>query len=565
MAAPLKSLKLLAKSFIKPLVQLAPAVQATKNALVAARPQFIQKKVDRAIENKQAKQAANPQMPIPEGPIEHPVLAPDGKIYAITEDRLGEAVDQGGQIMDETDARRVISGEKSIGEVLGNQITEAKDSAGSWIGQKKDEFNAKSPIDKYTSVLSLPVDAAKGLLGMGAKALGGAAVSAGQTLSEAPDVLKTAYGTAKQIAQGGRWNDAYTGDQEASSRLQDTVQNQKLAVQNVAKALPLPGPQLAAGIQRSADQAADQGWSTKEALTRGVASGGLNALLSKPLIPGGKAILNKTKEIGQGGLNKISEMLQPQANNFEKKLAMSEDRFTSGNNNKFFGKKEATIAPSRDVLEAARTVNTEIKGAYKMKPEQLKKAAENKVNSLSKQLRPELDKVPITDEMKERMFDKYQKVKEALVSDVNFMHKASGKDILKTFEEKFLQPALERKNLGEFWDDRINLDNNKTIASKSIKNASELSEQYLKDQQEAWYALRNIFNDVIKDSDNVIGKASVRGKFKTLRDLMTARDNLINKAPDEFKKRSGPLSLRNIGITAATGVIGNTFLNNFRE
>ena len=366
-------------------------------------------------------------------------------------------------------------------------------------------------------------------------------------------------------------NRSFKTEHAASKNLQNVAQGQKQAIQGVSSFIPTPMTQFAAGLNRGVDSAAASGGTMKEGVTRGLVSGIGGAALSVPIIPALKGAYNKAKGIGseamEGGamsavtggnkkVNTLAEKIQPQLNNREKELAMADNRFISGDQGRFFGKKEATILPSQEVTQAARTVYSEIPGAHKMKPEQLKVATEKRVAKISQELRPELDKIPLDESVKENMLNNYLKLKEELMADVNFKKRASGGDLLQTFEDKFLMPAMDRGNLGELWDDAIKLDQNPTLASKSIKNATEMSEQYLKDQQNAYFGLRNILRDSIKQADGTIKSKAVRDKFQRLRDLLLTKENLIKKAPHEFKAKPGILSKRNIygGIASTAGL-----------
>ena len=139
------------------------------------------------------------------------------------------------------------------------------------------------------------------------------------------------------------------------------------------------------------------------------------------------------------------------------------------------------------------------------------------------------------------------------------MNKASWQDILKAIEDNFMMKALDAKNLDELWDLRIKLDKNKSIAPKAARDATELSEQYLKDQQEAWHALRNIFGNTIKDAEIGLSSNKARGQFKKLKDLINAKNYLVQKASSEFKKKPGFTSKRNLAI-GGLGLIGTSYL-----
>lgn len=583
-------------------------IGAVGNALAAAKPQAIKNKVKKAIQNERAAQfpfkpekvplkdlasaGLNPHklapliqenvakqkaaydekfnnvQPSASAP-EHPVLGPDGLVYAVTEDNLEGAVGEGGTIITPAQAEAIKAGGKYNGEgvkssdstlgIVGNELGQGWKGVKGAVGGKLDQLGTLSPLEQ----LLQPAKDVGGLL----KGAGGAVLSAGKaavdTVAAVPDVARTAYGVTKQLAQGGKMSDPYTGNAQASQNLGRVVNDQKEAVRGVAEYMPLVVPQIAAGLSRGVENAADAGIKGKEGVVRGLVSGLGSGLAARLGMKTGKKTFNSAKNVvtGANATNKIAEMLQPQANAKEIKLAMADNRYTSGKESKLFGKKEATIAPSKEIQQAAATVHSIIPGAKKMVPEKLKLATEQKVKQISEELKPELQKVQLTDPVKEKMMNEFLKVKESLMSDVNFMNKASGAQILKTFEDNFMMKALDAKNLDEIWDIRQKVDKNKTIAPKSARDATELSEAYLKDQQEAWYKLRNVLGDAVKDAEGGFSSIAVRNKFKKLRDLMVAKNALIQKAPHEFKKKGGFLSKKNIitGIITAAG--GGTLYN----
>lgn len=583
-------------------------IGAVGNALAAAKPQAIKNKVKKAIQNERAAQfpfkpekvplkdlasaGLNPHklapliqenvakqkaaydeklnnvQPSASAP-EHPVLGPDGLVYAVTEDNLEGAVGEGGQIITPAQAEAIkaggkidlngsVKGSDSTLGIVGNQLGQGWKGVKGAVGGKLDQLGTLSPLEQ----LLQPAKDVGGLL----KGAGGAVLSAGKaavdTVAAVPDVARTAYGVTKQLAQGGKMSDPYQGNAQASQNLGRVVNDQKEAVRGVAEYMPLVVPQIAAGLSRGVENAADAGIKGKEGVVRGLVSGLGSGLAAKLGMKTGKKTLNTTKDVfnGASSTKKIAEMLQPQANAKEIKLAMAENRYTSGKESKLFGKKEAKIDPSKDMYSAAATVKSVIPGAKKMAPEKLKQATEQKVREISTQLRPELEKVNLSDDVKGKMIDDYAKVKADLESNINFMQ-AGGAQILKTFEDKFLMKAMDNKNLAEMWDDAIDLDKNKTIAPERVRNATELSAPQYLEQQDGFHALRNILRDVIKGSEGGLASVATKNKFKKLRDLIVAKNALIQKAPHEFKKKGGIFSGRNLAIGAA-GLVGVPYVNN---
>lgn len=587
-------------------------IGAVGNALAAAKPQAIKNKVKKAIQNERAaqfpfkpekvplkdlasaglnlhklapliqenvaKQKAaydeklNNVQPSASAP-EHPVLGPDGLVYAVTEDNLEGAVGEGGQIITPAQAEAIkaggkidlngsVKGSDSTLGIVGNQLGQGWKGVKGAVGGKLDQLGTLSPLEQ----LLQPAKDVGGLL----KGAGGAVLGAGKaavdTVAAVPDVARTAYGVTKQLAQGGKMSDPYTGNAQASQNLGRVVNDQKEAVRGVAEYMPLVVPQIAAGLSRGVENAADAGIKGKEGVVRGLVSGLGSGLAARLGMKTGKKTFNSAKNVvtGANTTKKIAEMLQPQANAKEIKLAMADNRYTSGKESKLFGKKEATISPSKEIQQAAATVHSIIPGAKKMVPEKLKLATEQKVKQISEELKPELQKVQLTDPVREKMMNEFLKVKESLMSDVNFMNKASGAQILKTFEDDFMMKALDAKNLDEIWDIRQKVDKNKTIAPKSARDATELSEAYLKDQQEAWYKLRNVLGDAVKDAEGGFSSVVVKNKFQKLRDLMVAKNALIQKAPHEFKKKGGIFSGKNaLGVALSAAGLGgiNSFLD----
>jgi len=114
-----------------------------------ARPQFVQKKVEKAISAQRAApqppppssfgapvQTPAPLPPTPQPTIEHPVLAPDGQIYSITEPELAKAIEEGGKVMSKDEAYSWMSQDKSVPQIIGEQIKESAGGAKNFLSNK---------------------------------------------------------------------------------------------------------------------------------------------------------------------------------------------------------------------------------------------------------------------------------------------------------------------------------------------------------------------------------------------------------------------------------------------
>lgn len=214
---------------------------------------------------------------------------------------------------------------------------------------------------------------------------------------------------------------------------------------------------------------------------------------------------------------KIAETISPSLTSKEVKLAQTQNRLYPGKEPGIFKSGTADkIATSQKTADATRTIQQNIPGASKMKPSDLYTAVDEKIGTTAKNLRPQMEKIPIKPQTVEEITNKWDDIKRAQIENAPATEEVNVIKRQKKFES-LLQKSGNR-NHADLWDTRIAYDNS---VPDAVKKANSLSSESLQLQKAEWLENRRILTEAMDAIDSP--------EMRALSDLYEAKNNLLSK------------------------------------
>jgi hypothetical protein len=295
----------------------------------------------------------------------------------------------------------------------------------------------------------------------------------------------------------------------------------------------------------------------------GAAKGGLEGSAGGAVGQGvgeGIAAFNKPATDAEA-LQSIQDTISPKLTAKQTAAAFNEGRVTRAPDSfmsKIFGQQPDTVAPSKAVQQAAKTIQDAIPGAADMNDAQLHTALSEQIANTGSTLRPQMEATPIKQATTGRVVDTWKAVKAAQQEEPEFDAFAGSAKSQAKFES-FLKPLQwditdasgkfqtpTPKTLADIWDARIGYDNS---IPANVKNATDASAPQLQFQREMWMQNRAILNAAIHDAASGLGNTS-QDAFAKMSDMYTAQQNILSKAKINVAGAPG------IGVL---GHVGNLF------
>lgn len=217
-------------------------------------------------------------------------------------------------------------------------------------------------------------------------------------------------------------------------------------------------------------------------------------------------------------MSRIQDMISPKLTAKETKLALDQGRIIPGQDPTLLKSGTPdTVLPSESTVRAAKTIRETIPEASKMKAPELYKALDSKINTTAKELRPNMEAVPITQDTVQLITDNWKTVKAQQLNDPYTPTTAN----LEKLQAQFEQVLKESKSgtFADLWDSRVRYD---MSVPEAVKNANPLSSEVLQAQKSAWLQNRSILNDAIETASSGLGTAA-RQAFKMMNDLYNAQ------------------------------------------
>lgn len=230
-------------------------------------------------------------------------------------------------------------------------------------------------------------------------------------------------------------------------------------------------------------------------------------------------------EAAGSDLTKINEMISPKPTVKQAKLAMTEGRLQEPTPGGLIKEgKPGRIAPSEQNVKSAFTIQKYIPDAAKMEPTELYKTLETKVGDISKQLKPEMQKVKIKPETFDKISSDWKAVKASQAEDAYMPSDVNLKKLHSDFETRIKN--IKDGSIDDIWEARKAYDGS---VPSNVKEANELSSESLQAKKDIWLENRKVFSDAINDAENGLGQTS-RQAFSDMRDMYEAQNGLLSKA-----------------------------------
>ena len=257
-------------------------------------------------------------------------------------------------------------------------------------------------------------------------------------------------------------------------------------------------------------------------------------------------------------IDKITENIAPKETAAEARLAMKEGRmtgatepgiFTSGN--------PGEIEPAAKVQQAAQTINEQIPGAANMDRPTLFNALDDKIGTISQDLRPKMEAVEIPQESIDKLNNDWKELQTKQLYEADADQEANVAKIQKKFTTRIAN--MDTNNLADVWDERIDYDNS---IPANVKKANINSPVSLQNQKTIWLQNRSLLNNIINDTSTGLGETSQKA-FSNMTDMYTAQNGLLTNAKESIKAKpskliqwikKNPIKATAIGIGAGAAV-----------
>ena len=220
---------------------------------------------------------------------------------------------------------------------------------------------------------------------------------------------------------------------------------------------------------------------------------------------------------------KIESMITPKLTARETKLALDKGRIVPGQDPTLLRSGTPdTVLPSEEIQRATKTIQERIPGAAKMKQPELYSALDRNISQTARELRPNMESVPITPDVVGGITDDWEVVKASQLADPYTPTTANIEKLQTQFET-----VLKESKSGTFadlWDSRIRYD---ASVPDSVKNANFMSSEVLQAQKSAWLQNREVLNNAIKNASNGLGRASQQA-FAAMNDMYNAQEGILS-------------------------------------
>lgn len=229
-----------------------------------------------------------------------------------------------------------------------------------------------------------------------------------------------------------------------------------------------------------------------------------------------------------GDLQKISEKIMPKPTVREAKLATEQGRLFKGKAPGLFTEGGPDkVAMTEQQAASGRTVYRLIPDAAKMSDPDLVFSINEKVGQISRDLKPEMQKVPVSKTTVGNITKEWESVKAAQKEDAYIPSDVNVKKLQADFEKR-LQNS-KSGSMNDLWETRQAYDDS---VPDSVKNANQMSSESLQAKKDIWLQNRRVLTNAINDTESGLGDTS-KNAFKDMRDLYEAKNGILSKAKIE--------------------------------
>lgn len=294
-------------------------------------------------------------------------------------------------------------------------------------------------------------------------------------------------------------------------------------------------------------------------IAKQAAVGGTIGAATGGVLEGASAALKGSSEI-----DKITEAISPKETAAEAKLAMKQGRMTAAKEPGLFTSgKAGEITPSENVQRSAQTIKEQIPGASKMDDPTLFNAIDDRIGTIARDLRPQMQAVKVKPEALEKVANEWETVKADQLGETSLASEEANIKKQQGYFEQRLLKINSNSNLEDVWDARVDYDNS---VPTSVKKATSLSSDSQQTAKRIWLQNRAVMNEMINDLETGLGETSKKA-FSDMSDMYTAQNGLMTKAKDSLKVKPSKITqwiLRNpvkssivgasIGTSVTTGI-----------
>ena len=203
-----------------------------------------------------------------------------------------------------------------------------------------------------------------------------------------------------------------------------------------------------------------------------------------------------------------------------------------------FGKRKWKIAPSQKEIDVANTIPEVIKKPSK-NPEKLMGQIKDEIGVRSTKLEWRMKDVSVG-EFQNDLNKTILELEGSLIKDPNVAATLSINE--KTAIKQLIIDLRAAENADEVWKARQTFDNAVKQKIKEGINLTDIQET----RRDNWLKHRRELNEVMDKAVDLAGDASVSSEFRILSHLYEARNNMIMRAPEFAKAKSGIFSLKNL-------------------
>ncbi len=235
------------------------------------------------------------------------------------------------------------------------------------------------------------------------------------------------------------------------------------------------------------------------------------------------SIKNSVVEPGQNELQQINEKITPKPTVKEARLAMDQGRLVKGKAPGIFTEGGADkVATPESQADSARTIQKNIPGAAQMDESTLHTALSEQIATKSKQLVPQMEATPLSEETFTKITDDMSNLKKTQMAEAKATDEPNIAKWQDNFEKIVTKNIKDGGNMNDIWNAAKEYDQS---IKPNVKSATELSPEDLQTQKDVWLENRAILRDTLKD----IGGKS----FKEMHDMYEAQNGLMSKAKIE--------------------------------
>lgn len=239
-------------------------------------------------------------------------------------------------------------------------------------------------------------------------------------------------------------------------------------------------------------------------------------------------IRNAITEAPMSDMERIQEMISPKPTAAEAKKATMEGRLYKGKDPTLLKKGTGDrIAASDQQLKSTQAISKSIPDAASMSEPELYSAIDHNVSRLAKDLQPKMQATPIGENTVQRITDEWEGLKKSQIAEAKATDEPNISKLQSNFE-KYLQKSGSG-TMDDLWKTAKEYD---ASIKANVKNASDLSDEWLQVQKDVWLQNRSILRDAINDSVDGMGDVS-RQAFADMHAMYEAQNGILSKAAIE--------------------------------